>query len=61
MRNLVGTLGKYQAKLTACWGFDCLYGAKARPDDATFWYQGWLDRATLRLRSCMVRQRCRSP
>jgi hypothetical protein len=41
MRNLVGTLGKYQAKLTACWGFDCLYGAKARPDDATFWYQ-WL-------------------
>jgi hypothetical protein len=41
MRNLVGTLGKYQSNLTACWGFDCLYGANARPDDATFWYQ-WL-------------------
>ena len=41
MRNLVGSLGKYQGKLTACWGFDCLYGANARPDDATFWYQ-WL-------------------
>ncbi|AND88970.1 MULTISPECIES: hypothetical protein [Bradyrhizobium] len=41
MRNLVGNLGKYQGKLTACWGFDCLYGANARPDDATFWYQ-WL-------------------
>lgn len=41
MRNLVGTLGKYQANLSACWGFDCLYGAKAQPDDATFWYN-WL-------------------
>lgn len=41
MRNLVGTLGKYQSKLSACWGFDCLYGAKAQPDDATFWYN-WL-------------------
>jgi hypothetical protein len=41
MRNLVGSLGKYQSNLTACWGFDCLYGARARPDDATFWYQ-WL-------------------
>ncbi|WFU44349.1 hypothetical protein QA640_19025 [Bradyrhizobium sp. CB82] len=41
MRNLVGSLGKYQSNLRACWGFDCLYGAKAQPDDATFWYQ-WL-------------------
>lgn len=41
MRNLVGSLGKYQPQLKACWGFDCLYGATAQPDDATFWYQ-WL-------------------
>ena len=41
MRNLVGSLGKYQSSLRACWGFDCLYGASAKPDDATFWYQ-WL-------------------
>lgn len=41
MRNLVGSLGKYQSSLKACWGFDCLYGASANPDDATFWYQ-WL-------------------
>ena len=41
MRNLVGSLGKYQSNLMACWGFDCLYGASAKPDDATFWYQ-WL-------------------
>lgn len=41
MRHLVGTLGRYQPKLTACWGFDCLYGIQAKPDDATFWYQ-WL-------------------
>jgi hypothetical protein len=44
MRNLVGSLGKYQSSLTACWGFDCLYGAKSHPDDATFWYN-WLSRA----------------
>lgn len=37
MRNLIGTLGKYQPKLKECWGFDCLYGA----DDATFWYN-WM-------------------
>jgi hypothetical protein len=43
MRNLVGSLGKYQANLTACWGFDCLYGALANPDDATFWYK-WASR-----------------
>ncbi|MBR0694749.1 hypothetical protein JQ553_16155 [Bradyrhizobium lablabi] len=41
MRNLVGSLGKYQPNLKACWGFDCLYGARAQPDDATFWYN-WL-------------------
>jgi hypothetical protein len=41
MRNLVGSLGKYQSNLRACWGFDCLYGASAKPDDAIFWYQ-WL-------------------
>ncbi len=39
MRNLVGSLGKYQSNLKACWGFDCLYGASAKPDDATFWYR----------------------
>ena len=44
MRNLVGSLGKYQSNLTACWGFDCLYGASSHPDDATFWYN-WLSRA----------------
>jgi hypothetical protein len=43
MRNLVGSLGKYQSNLTACWGFDCLYGARSSPDDATFWYN-WLSR-----------------
>ena len=36
MRNLVGALGKYQKNLAACWGFDCLYGIKAK--DAEFWY-----------------------
>ena len=43
MRYLVGTLGKYQAKLKECWGFDCLYhtSTKPDPDDATFWYQ-WM-------------------
>lgn len=39
MRKLVGTLGKYQSRLKECWGFDCLYGKKIVPDDATFWYQ----------------------
>ena len=43
MRNIVKTLGKYEANLTACWGFDCLYSANAHPDDAIFWYQ-WLSR-----------------
>jgi hypothetical protein len=38
MRNLVGALGRYRANLAECWGFDCLYGEKAAPDDATFWY-----------------------
>jgi hypothetical protein len=37
MRNLAGTLGKYQPMLRECWGFDCLYQRSA-PDDATFWY-----------------------
>jgi hypothetical protein len=41
MRNLVGNLGKYQSNLGACWGFDCLLGEDAKPDDATFWWQ-WL-------------------
>ena len=44
MRNLVASLGKYKSNLRACWGFDCLYGAKATPDDATFWHQ-WLSGA----------------
>lgn len=39
MRNLVGTLGKYRSSLAGCWGFDCLYGASATPDDATFWFE----------------------
>lgn len=39
MRKLVGALGKYQSRLRECWGFDCLYGQKIDPDDATFWYQ----------------------
>jgi hypothetical protein len=44
MRNLVGTLGKYQPMLKECWGFDCLYRnsdpkkPSSVPDDATFWY-----------------------
>jgi hypothetical protein len=36
MRNLVGTLGRYQKNLAACWGFDCLYGINDK--DAVFWY-----------------------
>jgi hypothetical protein len=44
MRNLVGSLGKYEPSLRACWGFDCLYGANAEPDDATFWYR-WLSKS----------------
>jgi hypothetical protein len=38
MRYLVGSLGRYRRSIAACWGFDCLYGQKASPDDATFWY-----------------------
>ncbi len=38
MRNLVSALGRYRKNLAECWGFDCLYGAGAAPDDATFWY-----------------------
>lgn len=38
MRNLVDALGRYRGHLAECWGFDCLYGANATPDDATFWY-----------------------
>lgn len=37
MRAIVGTLGDHTMKLKACWGFDCLYGRKLNPDDATFW------------------------
>lgn len=39
MRNLAGTLGSYRSKLKEWWGFDCLYGANAEPDDATFWFR----------------------
>jgi hypothetical protein len=39
MRNLVNALGRYKANLAECWGFDCLYGVKASPDDANFWYE----------------------
>lgn len=42
MRSLHGTLGKHRAKLRECWGFDCLYGANASPDDATFWHDTML-------------------
>ena len=38
MRNLVNALGRYKSNLAECWGFDCLYGVKASPDDASFWY-----------------------
>ena len=38
MRNLVNALGRYKHNLAECWGFDCLYGVKASPDDANFWY-----------------------
>jgi hypothetical protein len=41
MRNLVGSLGRYQSNLKACWGFDCLYDGSGPPDHATFWYR-WL-------------------
>ncbi len=46
MRYLVGTLGKYQTNLTECWGFDCLYGARVVPNDATFWYTQALGKNT---------------
>lgn len=39
MRNLVSALGRYKDNLAECWGFDCLYGVKASPDDANFWYE----------------------
>ncbi len=38
MRRLVGALGRYKGNLAECWGFDCLYGINAKPDDASFWY-----------------------
>jgi hypothetical protein len=38
MRGLVGTLGKFGSRLRECWGFDCLYGRNANPDDAVFWF-----------------------
>ena len=38
MRNLVNALGRYKHNLAECWGFDCLYGVNASPDDASFWY-----------------------
>src|ERR1043165_2976898 len=38
MRNLVNSLGTYSRHLAECWGFDCLYGVHAHPDDASFWY-----------------------
>jgi hypothetical protein len=34
MRQLMGTLGDYESKLIACWGFDCLYS----DGDAAWWY-----------------------
>lgn len=38
MRYLVGSLGRYKINLKECWGFDCLYGINASPDDANFWF-----------------------
>jgi len=38
MRRLIGSLGNYTGDLTECWGFDCLYGENAAPDDAGFWF-----------------------
>ncbi len=45
MRAIVGTLGKNEAKLRACWGLDCLYHNRDPKipgdiEDAEFWY-GW--------------------
>lgn len=42
MRSLYGNLGRHRSKLRECWGLDCLYGAKASPDDATFWHDTML-------------------
>jgi hypothetical protein len=44
MRNLLGTLGKYQPKLKECWGFDCLYGTDFHADSAkrTRWFPGMM-------------------
>jgi hypothetical protein len=39
MRNLVGSLGRYRTKLAECWGFDCLYREKTKPEDSIFWYE----------------------
>lgn len=49
MRYLYGTLGKYRSNLKECWGFDCLYGANASPDDATFWHNTMLSKDALPL------------
>jgi hypothetical protein len=48
MRNMVGTLGKFQSKLQECWGFDCLYHANPKnpPDDANFWFDHTLNKDT---------------
>ena len=61
MRNLVGSLGKYQSNLRACWGFDCLYGANAKPDDATFWYQWLSDQTPRHSKSSTVHRPFRNP
>jgi hypothetical protein len=45
MRNIVTSLGRYQENLKECWGFDCLYGQKIRPDDADYWYK-WIVQPT---------------
>lgn len=44
MHNLRGTLGRHRAGLKACWGLDCLYGADASPDNATFWHDTLLSK-----------------
>ncbi len=38
MRYMSDSLGRFSSNLQECWGFDCLYGAHSKPDDANFWF-----------------------
>jgi hypothetical protein len=37
MRLIVSAQNQLSSSIRECWGFDCTYGARIRPDDATFW------------------------